>query len=174
GMVFCARLTNDGGWDALNEAYRRPPLSTEQVLHPEKYKAKPDPPTAIDLGKLDVGPGWKELGRNVVGEMQLGVLLRRHGGKNAAAGWDGDRYAVFEGPDGRLGLVWLSTWDSEDEAREFLRGYVHFQTTKLGGDAPQPDVIADGLRRPHKGCVLAAERRGADVAVVEGFDEDRT
>lgn len=174
GMVFCARLTNDGGWEALNAAYRKPPLSTEQILHPEKYKARPDPPTAIDLGRLDAGPGWKEAGRNVVGEMQLGVLLRRHGGKPAAAGWDGDRYAVFEGPDGRLGLVWLSTWDSEDDAREFQRGYARFQTTKMGRDVDQPDEVPDAIRRQYKDAVFAVERRGADVAVVEGFNAGAT
>jgi hypothetical protein len=169
GMVFCARLTNDGGWDALNEAYQRPPLSTEQILHPEKYKAKLDLPTAVDLGTLKPGSGWKELGRNVVGEMQLAVLLRRHGGKNAAAGWDGDRYAVFEGPEGRLGLVWLSTWDTERDAQEFHKGYVRFQTTKLGEGAETPEAFPDTSRRPHKGVVFASERRGSDVAVVEGF-----
>jgi hypothetical protein len=176
GMVFCARLTNDGGWTALNSAYRNPPLSTEQVLHPEKYLAKPDPPTAVDLGKLDPGEGWKELGRNVVGEMQLGVLLRRHGGKNAAAGWDGDRFAVFEGPEGRLGLVWFSTWDTEDDAREFHRGYARFQTTKLAKDTPEPDAeaIPDALLRPHRDAVFAAIRRGSDVAVIEGFPAEVT
>jgi hypothetical protein len=174
GMVFCARLTNDGGWQALNEAYKKPPLSTEQIIHPEKYKAKPDPPTAVDLGKLDPGPGWKELGRNVVGEMQLGVLLRRHGGKSAAAGWDGDRYAVFEGTEGRLGLVWFSTWDSDDEAREFHKGYVKFQTTKIGDGAADPEAFPDALRRPHKAIIFASERRGSDVVVVEGFSPEAT
>lgn len=174
GMVFCARLTNDGGWDALNEAYRHPPLSTEQILHPEKYQAKPDPPTAVDLGTLDAGDGWKEAGRNVVGEMQLAVLLRRHGGRNAAAGWDGDRYAVFENAKGQLGLVWFSTWDSEDDAREFHRGYTQFQTTKLGEGVAQPDAFPDSIRRPHENRVYAVERRGSDVAVVEGFPAGQT
>ena len=174
GLVFCARLTNDGGWKALNEAYRRPPLSTEQILHPEKYRAKPDRPMAVDLGKLDAGKGWKEAGRNVVGEMQLAVLLRRHGGKGAAAGWDGDRYAVFEGPGGKVGLVWLTTWDRVEDAREFQRGYVRFQSTKLGMDVAQPDAFPDAIRRPHEATVFAVERRGVDVAVVEGFPVDLT
>jgi hypothetical protein len=128
----------------------------------------------VDLGQLDPGDGWKELGRNVVGEMQLGVMLRRHGGRNAAAGWDGDRFAVFEGPNDRLGLVWLSTWDSEEDAREFARGYARFQTTKVGRDAPEPDAFPDSLRRPYKGVVSAVERRRVDVAVVEGFSSERT
>ena len=174
GMVFVARLTNDGGWDAVDEAYKNPPLSTEQILHPEKYKTKPDPPTAVDLGKLDPGPGWKELGRNVVGEMQLAVLLRRHGGKKAAAGWDGDRYAVFEGESGRLGLVWFSTWDSDDEAREFQAGYAKFQTTKLGEDAARPEEFPDTMRRAKGEAVYAVERKGPDVVVVEGFGAEVT
>jgi len=178
GLVFCAKLTNDGGWKALDAAYREPPLSTEQILHPEKYRVQPDPPTSVDLGKLDAGEGWKELGRNVVGEMQLAVLLRRHGGKSAAAGWDGDRYAVFEGPEGKLGLAWLSTWDSEDDAREFARGYARFQTGKVGSKAPQPEEFPDSLRRPHedqaKDSVFVVERRGKDVAVVEGFPAQAT
>jgi hypothetical protein len=174
GMVFCARLANDGGWEALDEAYRNPPLSSEQIIHPEKYKAKPDLPTEIDLGKLDPGPGWKEVGRNVVGEMTLGVLLRRHGGKNAAAGWDGDRFAVFEQPGGRLGLVWTTTWDTEDDAGEFLRGYARFQSTKMGDGVPAPDAFPDAIRRPHQGTIYAVERRGRDVAVVEGFEADPT
>jgi hypothetical protein len=174
GLVFCAHLTNDGGWKALDAAYREPPLSTEQILHPEKYRAQPDPPTLVDLGPLDAGCGWTEVGRNVVGEMQLGVMLRRHGGKAAAEGWDGDRFAVFEGPDGRLGVAWLSTWDGVDDAREFARGYTRFQTTKIGADLPEPDAFPDANRRPHNGTVFAVERRGADVAVVEGFDAETT
>ena len=120
------------------------------------------------------GKGWKELGRNVVGEMQLGVLLRRHGGKAAAAGWDGDRFAVFEGPEGRLGLVWLSTWDTENDALEFLTGYTKFQTTKLGKDVAQPEAFPDTIRRAINDAVYAVERRGCDVAVVEGFPPDLT
>ncbi len=40
GVVFCAKLTNDGGWKAIDEAYRNLPQSTEQILHPEKFLAR--------------------------------------------------------------------------------------------------------------------------------------
>ncbi len=100
---------------------------------------------------LKPGEGWKEVGRNVLGEMQLGVMLRKHGGKTAAPGWDGDRYAVFEGPKDKLGLVWLSTWDSEHDAREFLDGYVAYQTSKVGRSrqAAQADSRL-GLAQPRR------------------------
>lgn len=170
GLVFCARLANDGGWEAINEAYRNPPASTEQVLHPEKYKARPDLPQSITFGPLEPGEGWERAGQNTVGEFQTAILLRRHDGKRAAAGWDGDRYAVFTGPKDALGLVWRSTWDSEDDAREFARAYARFQTSKLGDEAETPEEVPDTLRRDRDGVVYAIERRGADVAVVEGFD----
>ena len=175
GLVFCAKLVNDGGWAALDAAYHNPPISTEQILHPEKYQVKTyDAPTAVDLGKLNPGTGWTERGRNVLGEMQISVMLRQNGGKAAAAGWDGDRYAVFENANGALGLVWLSTWDSEDDAREFARGYLKFQTAKLGKDIPHPDALPDSVRRPSHEKVFAVERRGSDVAIVEGFVSDAT
>ena len=60
------------------------------MIHPEKYLLKPDVPTDLDLGTVDAGSDWKEVTRNVVGEMQMAVLLKAHGGKEAAAGWDGD------------------------------------------------------------------------------------
>jgi hypothetical protein len=174
GLVFCARLTNDDGWKALNEAYRRPPLSTEQIIHPEKYSAQPDPPMAIDLATLDAGRGWKEVVRNVVGEMQLAVMLRRHGGKKAAAGWDGDLFAAFEATDGRLGLVWYSTWDSEADADEFLRGYAAYQSSKIAGAVPGFAGTDEKTRHPAEGATYSVERRGVDVVVVEGFPLDVT
>jgi hypothetical protein len=174
GMVFCANLTNKGGWKAINEAYENPPQSTEQIIHPEKYLDQPDPPTAIDLGRLEPGEGWAEVGRNVIGEMQLAVLLRRHGGKNIAAGWDGDRFAVFDDKDGKLAVVWFSTWDTEDDARDFARQYTRYQTNKLGKDAVSPEEFPDAIRRSAEGVTYVVERRGKDVAVVEGFATEAT
>ena len=36
-----------------------------------------------------------------------------------AAGWNGDRYAVVNTPQGQ-GIVWLTVWDSPVEAGEFF------------------------------------------------------
>ncbi|HJS75736.1 MAG TPA: hypothetical protein VJ921_15695, partial [Vicinamibacteria bacterium] len=51
------------------------------------------------------------------------VLLRGspegEAASGAAAGWDGDRYAVLPAAQGSYRLVWRSVWDSEEDAREF-------------------------------------------------------
>ena len=174
GMVFCAKLANIGGWAAIDQVYRDPPLSTEQILHPEKYRVKPDYPMSIELGTLAPGEGWKEAGRNVLGEMQLAILLKKHGGKDAAAGWDGDRYAVFEGPTAKLGLVWVSTWDSTDDAREFQRGYAACQNDKVENLGGLPRRLPDSIWRNDHEALYVIERHGCDVIVVEGFAPETT
>ncbi len=168
GMVFCAALANDGGWKSVDEAYRNPPVSTEQIIHPEKFHAKLDLPMIVELGELKPGAPWKELGRNVLGELQTSIMLGRSGAK-AAAGWDGDRYAVFEAPGEKLALVWLSTWDTEDDAKEFAQAYTRYQTRRMGKDGSQPERIPDSLWRCSDNVCKVVERRGRDVAVVEGF-----
>jgi hypothetical protein len=106
--------------------------------------------------------------------MQLGIMLRKHGSKAAAAGWDGDRYAVFEGPEGRLGLVWVSTWDSEDEAREFFKGYVAYQTSKVGHIGSPPSPLPDSVWRNRDNQLFVVRRSGRDVVVIEGFAPAQT
>jgi len=120
GTVFLLHATNRGGWKPVDAAFRDPPRSTEQVLHPEKYfGAERDEPERIEVPALDgaLEGEWKEVGRNVLGELQLSVLLDRA----AAAGWDGDRYVVLEDAAGRVALAWITAWDSPDEAGEFAR-----------------------------------------------------
>jgi hypothetical protein len=54
GVEFARALHRAGGNAALDEAYRRPPVSSEQVLHPERYFAG-DAPAAVvqpDLPEL--------------------------------------------------------------------------------------------------------------------------
>ncbi len=174
GLVFCASLANADGWKAVDAAYGNIPQSTEQILHPEKYQTHLDLPQAITFKPLDAGEGWVEAGQNVVGELQLSVLLRDKGGRKAAAGWDGDRFAVFERPDGALGLVWRTTWDSEADAEEFAHSYARFQTGKLGAGAIEPDAAPEMLTRDHAGAVHTVQRRGSDVVVVEGFSKEAT
>ena len=44
----------------------------------------------------------------------------------ATAGWDGDRLVVYvndDVPDNETGYVWKTAWDSERDARQFVRAY---------------------------------------------------
>ncbi len=124
GMLFCITIyAARGGWEAVNQAHRTPPVSTEQILHPEKFLAGelPDAITLPEFGAL-AAAGWRTLTDDTVGELEMGVYfgLATHADSNkaAAAGWGGDRVRVLQNAAGDLSAVWFTTWDNEAEAVE--------------------------------------------------------
>jgi hypothetical protein len=128
GQRFVERLYGAGraGWSLLNTADRyRPPGSTEQVLHPDKYLSveQPDRVRVSVAGVL--GHGWRRLAGGTWGEWATGQLL---GDPGPAVGWGGDRYELWQRPGGacaapcraRDALVMHWRWDTRRDAREFL------------------------------------------------------
>lgn len=151
GARWAAALQEAGGWDALDRAYARVPCSTEQILHPERYvdDEPVEDPTIPDLQSI-LGEGWRLVQEDTLGEWLLGLHLAAYLdddalAEQAAGGWAGDRFALWEGPDGEQVLVWRTVWDSRDEAVEFERTYrlliPRFRT-------PPPVSIEDLLRLP--------------------------
>lgn len=199
GSVFVLHLTNRGGWKPVNEAFRDPPVSTEQILHPAKYIGDDrDHPVEIELPDLAkaCGDAWKELGQNVMGEYQMAVLLGEAPGfSKAAAGWDGDKYVIAENSDGAAAFAWVSTWDTPEDAREFAAAYVerlHARAKKNDAEKPEnpfhvkrsadqtPATEKDSADAPQSfrhdrdGGIEHVERRGADLVIVKGFDNKVT
>ncbi len=105
GQEFCNTLYAHGGWSALNEAFQHPPSSSSQVLHPELYLSEPrEEPVEIHLPN-PVIDGQKPAEDNVLGEFGTRQLFaeRLHDkarAEEAAAGWRGDRYLVYQSPAG--------------------------------------------------------------------------
>ncbi len=134
GMLFTLGVAGQGGWPAVHEAYSRPPLSTEQILHPEKYMdaSQLDAPQSVTIPDLAeaLGQSWSHLGGNCLGELQTSIMLKQTaGGTQAAEGWDGDWYEVFRNEDEQLALVQVSIWDSHQDAEEYATAYRHYRQT---------------------------------------------
>ncbi len=125
GSSFVLLLKKKGGWEAVNRAYQNPPRSTEEILHPEKYLASDDPPRLPDLSDLAVD-GYQPVFEDTLGEFGIRTLLAGANPKKAAeraAGWGGDRAAVFERRrGGGLLLVWVADWDTPADAAMFMDG----------------------------------------------------
>jgi hypothetical protein len=146
GQIFVQTLFDDGGWAAVNEAYRNPPLSTEQILHPADYPADRPVPVALpDLGAA-LGPEWEELDQGVMGEWYLQLILAYgwldearisiQTAQRAAEGWAGDAYIVFA--RGReTALAMLTLWESPADAREFAEAFDLYAAARYG-QATQP------------------------------------
>jgi hypothetical protein len=127
GQRFVQELyrTGSNGWSLLNTAdHFRPPASTEQVLHPQKYLAVEQPDRVRLDARRVLGKGWRRLAAGTWGEWATGELL---GDPGAAEGWGGDRYELWQQPGGACpapcrqhdALVMRWRWDTRRDAREF-------------------------------------------------------
>src|SRR5439155_12475487 len=111
GLNFITALVARGGPSVVNQALQRFPVSTEQVMHPDRYPS--DTPVPVDVPDFgpSLGPGWRDLDVMQVGEEWLKAMLELRLGKsdaaNAAAGWDGGLYRAWT--DGPHVAVVLST-----------------------------------------------------------------
>lgn len=125
GLQFVAAVQGRGGWPAVNNAHRRPPTTTEQILHPERFLAR-EPAEEIDVtdSKEVLAAGFEPAERDTLGELELGVYFGqgRPSGtdEQAAAGWAGDRLAVYVRGD-EAAVVWWTTWDTDSDAEEAYR-----------------------------------------------------
>ena len=128
GLQFVQGLQLAGGWQAVNDAFGKPPASTEQILHPPKYAAG-EAPVTVDLPNdlaTRLGAGWKVGLEDTLGEFSLKVwLANAAGGKGAAtaaaasAGWGGDRAVLLDGPNGATAVAISTAWDTSADAAEF-------------------------------------------------------
>jgi hypothetical protein len=112
-------LERRGGLELVNRALRRFPVSTEQVLHPERYPN--DLPQPVDVSALEV-VGWEDLDVMQVGEEWLRAMLALRVDQDtadaASAGWDGGVYRAWT-REGRVAVALRTVWDSSAEARQF-------------------------------------------------------
>jgi len=175
GFGFIAALRRRQPWTAVDAAFARPPQSTEQILHPERYLAD-DAPIAVEARAPAVLRGFSIAHSTVWGELGFALWLRSHGvdehaANQAAAGWGGDRAIVLARPGDRRPdravAILRTEWDSEVDAIE---------AAEAAGKALAASVIGGTVERTGTrmrlagldGTVSWLERRGAALVIVLG------
>lgn len=134
GFAFLNRAWGPGGWEAVDAVWDAPPVSTEQVMHPERYPDELPIPIALPDLAPNLGDGWSVTGETVMGELNTGIWVadgapwdptsfsfagQQMPNASAADGWGGDRLVTLDGPDGAWGLLWQTAWDTPEDAAEF-------------------------------------------------------
>jgi tetratricopeptide (TPR) repeat protein len=176
GIIFAAALVERGGWQQLNQAFGNPPQTTEQVMHPDKYLAG-EVGQVPEVGNLlgALGEGWKELRRDVLGELFIRVYLERELGNEealvAAEGWEGDE-AVFlcNEAEGQELFALRIHWESESNAEEFLSAYAAFMQ-RAGAGSP----TTEGSNRQWwqtEGQVTCLSQHGDDTLLLLASDSE--
>ena len=142
GLVYVGARHGHGGFHAVDSAFRTPPRSTEQILHPEASLAMIPvqamvAPMRIELPatpQMDAA-GFHALDDETLGELELSVFFARgtnaDRNESAAAGWNGDRIRVYErhvegGTE--TAFLWHLDWDTEADAIEAEQA-----ATRIGG-----------------------------------------
>lgn len=124
GQIFVQALVEDGGYARVDEAFANPPVSSEQIIHPEKYLAGELPIEVTLDSALDIlGEGWELHSDYTAGEYFLRNWLRPGLGAfdlaTAASGWGGDRYHVYSDTDGQAAFRWLIVFDTPEDEEQF-------------------------------------------------------
>ena len=163
GLDFTRFLFRAGGWAKVKKAWDRPPQSTEQVLHPEKYVAG-ERPVSVDAGYTP--PRGRLLNQGVLGEMLLRTLLGADTEADAARGWGGDAFRVFD-LSGKTLLVWRCVWDTPQDAERFASAIATRFQDRYGDGSPAAAFTVFG-----KGPWRFALRAGASGSLLVSSDDD--
>lgn len=174
GAYFVVGFYQEGGYPAVDALYQNPPVSTEQIMHPERYPD--DKPLKLELPDFSaaLGEDWNEIDRNALGEWYTYLLLGYGDDEDArlsdeiasqaAEGWGGDTYVVYSGPQtDDAALVYLSQWDTSADGAEFWQAFQQYATARWGEPAVSGSNRLEWSSTPD-GAVLL--QRAADGRVL--------
>lgn len=172
GSDFVAALREEGGWEAVNAAFARPPRSTEQISHPKKYLTNEEPAiVALEALTTTLGSGWHLVKANTIGEYllvsHLAQQLDLKTATLASEGWGGDSYALYSTGSADL-LVWEIAWDSAQDRQEFVTAYTGFKDAQYGAPASRSAEGQAWWETPRQTCVITW--RDTTVLIITGPD----
>lgn len=127
GMLFQNAVLKKMGNDGFSEVFKRAPISTQQILHSEKYFEKLVP-AVTKLEKVPNTKEYKKLLEGGLGEFDITMLLKQYDGKESAERiaphWRGGRIALFETKKDKKPLLQHAVeFDTPEAASQYLEIY---------------------------------------------------
>jgi hypothetical protein len=173
GLKFSAAILKPSGWSGLPGVFTKPPLSTQQILHPALYRSGKIPaPVTLPATEKMLGADWSKLEENTLGEFGWVEVLKQFLGderaKPLSEAWDGDRYIVYEQKQTkRVVLVTRLRLTSEQVAIRFFGQYSEALEKKHDGRTNlfrRPNFFS--FETPDGGVFL--DCLGAECVTLEG------
>jgi hypothetical protein len=185
GLRFAVAARAGRTWKDLDAVYADPPVSTEQILHPERFFQKRDDPVFLSFSLGAPAKDLTPLYQNVLGEYQLYLLLKegltargegaaKSSPAEASAGWDGDTLRSWRAKDGAVVTAHVSEWDSARDAAQWAAAMREVAARRHADLSAAPTARVEGAdvtRYTHSGGAreLIVERRGATVLYLDGL-----
>jgi hypothetical protein len=172
GMLFQNAVCQRDGQAGFAEVFRRAPVSTQQIIHPEDYFSNLKP-TQPDLPDAHLPHGYKSLVGGELGELEHAVLLEQYAGKQQAEEiaphWRGCNFELRENKKaGRVVLLYASEWDSEESASRYFAAYREALEKKWKKMSVASET-ADSVTGTGDDGRFELRRKGALVTSVEGL-----
>lgn len=176
GMRFAAELRNLGGRKALLGALRRPPETTEQIFHLDKFLERERPAAVV----LPVNAAGATLaGDGTFGELDVRALLAVFDVPrldHVGTGWGGGRTGLYRGPFGDTVLIALD-WDTDRDAAQWAEAvatYVNEAFDAASPGLPEPVACEATLCWQLGGRGIAFTREGERTSLALGTDAVRS
>lgn len=127
GMLFQHAVYERLGLEAFARVFLRPPESTQQILHPEKYLGG-EKPEAIEVPRLRLPRAHRVLIEGTLGEWDHALLLKQYVGEREAEelapAWRGGQYRLWQDHRSRRTLlVHVSRWEKASSAQRWFTAY---------------------------------------------------
>jgi hypothetical protein len=174
GFNFVRQVYQTSGYAGVDDVFRDPPASTAQILHIDKYRnhVAPVPVDLPDLSQGTLGDGWREIGSNVFGELDLRLVLTQMTdnttGVRGASGWSGDRWELLE-KNGKQALVSKSVWDTDADATTFFTTFGQaMQNRYFGAHVEAATDTRAALTTSN--AATEVRKNGSTVVAVISFD----
>lgn len=186
GASFVSQLYLTGGFASVNNAFRnKMPVSTEQIMHPIKY-IKNDVPVSISIPDLldnfsDSKNNIEKVYEDTLGEYNIFILIEKHldfMGANypniIAEGWDGDKLEFYmDSESDTYFLIWIISWDSEKDTKEFYDAYVSLVPAKTNNTVSLIEYNTNNTKwKTELDNIYTIEKIDNTVYIIENIKEE--
>jgi hypothetical protein len=169
GTLFVNELRKLGGWSKVDEAWKTPPASTEQVLHLQKWVAHEAPLTVNAPTAAALGAGWTAGTPDTMGELVFRTILEEWMPEQRAvaiaANWGGDRAVLFHNGESSAFALHLR-YDAAVPADSYAANAFAAIAPAIA-KSPVKDNAFACIERFDRGP-LAIMKKGVDIAIVAG------
>jgi len=176
GLLFQQAVIEKHGAAGFTEVFRQPPVSSQQILHPDAYFGQ-RLPTKPRIPKVRLGRGYKTISQGQIGQWDHSILLKQFIGEEEARDlsphWRGAYYKLRENKaSSQAVLAYAVDWSSPERARRYFELYRKICEKKWRPSKVEQNPAGQVVGQSDKGNFVLT-LNGRTVTSIEGLPNAR-